>query len=219
MQPTTGNTPKRPWLIAVTLVLVGIGFAAGLLLRQAEQPMERAAVPQLTSGTLIAEPRPLAPFQLTDHTGAEFSQESIKGTWHLLSFGYTRCPDVCPTTLALLARLADRLRQASPDKVIRTVFVTIDPERDTAQVLADYVRYFDPAFLGVTGDRRELDKLTRQLGVLHARVDTENSAMGYLMDHSTAIILTNPRGEFQALFSAPHEVESMARDLVTITTH
>jgi protein SCO1/2 len=219
MQPTTGNNPKRPWLIPLALVLVGIGFGAGLLFRQAGQPLDGAAVPQLTSGTLIAEPRPLAPFRLTDHAGSEFSQESIKGAWYLLSFGYTRCPDICPTTLALLARLADRLRQASPDSAIKTAFITIDPERDTQKVLADYVTYFDPAFLGVTGDRRELEKLTRQLGVLHARVDTENSAMGYLMDHSTAIILTNPRGEFQALFSAPHEVEAMARDLTRITTH
>ncbi|WP_275098242.1 SCO family protein [Sedimenticola hydrogenitrophicus] len=219
MQPTNGNKPKRPWLIPLALILMAVGLSAGLLLRQAEQPMDRAAVPQLTSGTLIPDPRPLAPFRLTTHGGGEFSQESIKGAWHLFSFGYTRCPDVCPTTLALLARLADHLRQASPDMPIKTAFVTIDPERDTQKVLADYVTYFDPAFLGVTGERRELDKLTRQLGVLHARVDTENSAMGYLMDHSTAIILTNPQGEFQALFSAPHEVEAMARDLIRITTH
>jgi protein SCO1/2 len=153
---------------------------------------------------------------LIDHTGRDFSQESIKGSWQLLSFGYTHCPDICPTTLAMLARLADRLRQESLNAEIKTAFITIDPERDTQAVLANYVPYFDKTFLGVTGEPQGLDALTRQLGVLYARVETEKSSMDYLMDHSTSIILTNPAGEFQALFSAPHDVEAMAQDLISL---
>lgn len=216
MQTTIDKHPGQRWLVPVALFMVVLGVTASLVLRQADQATAQQESVPLVSATLISEPRPLAPFNLTDHTGSQFSQESIKGSWHLLSFGYTHCPDICPTTLALLAQLNDRLRQEALPADIQTDFVTIDPERDTQAVLARYVPYFDSTFLGVTGDRQALDQLTGQLGVLYARVDTENSSMGYLMDHSTTIILTNPAGEFQALFSAPHDVEAMAQDLITL---
>jgi len=216
MQPPTDHTPKRRWLIPVAILMVVLGVSVNLILRQADKPLKNTQSTPLISGTLIPDPRPLAPFSLMDHSGGEFSQESIKGSWHLLSFGYTHCPDICPTTLAMLARLADRMRQESLNAEIKTAFITIDPERDTQAVLASYVPYFDSVFLGVTGDQQALNKLTGQLGVLHSRVDTEQSSMGYLMDHSTSIILTNPAGEFQALFGAPHEVEAMAQDLIDL---
>lgn len=218
MQQSTDHKPRRRWLIPVAVFMIVFGVSFNLILRQANEPLESTQSTPLISGTLIPDPRPLTPFRLTDHNGDEFSQESIKGSWHLLSFGYTHCPDICPTTLAMLARLADRMRQESLNAEIKTAFITIDPERDTQTVLASYVPYFDSAFLGVTGDRQALDKLTGQLGVLYARVDTEQSGMGYLMDHSTSIILTNPAGEFQALFGAPHEVEAMAQDLIRLIT-
>lgn len=218
MRQSTDGKPRQRWLIPVAIFMVVLGVSVNLILRQADQPLKNTQPTPLISGTLIPVPRPLAPFSLTDHRGSEFSQESIKGSWHLLSFGYTHCPDICPTTLAMLARLADRMRQESLNAEIQTAFITIDPERDTQAVLARYVPYFNSAFLGVTGDRQALDKLTGQLGVLYARVDTEQGSMGYLMDHSTSIILTNPAGEFQALFGAPHEVEAMAQDLIRLIT-
>lgn len=216
MHPSNPPKNRRRWLVPIVLVTVLLGVTANLALRQADKTPEQPELLPLVSGTLIPDPRPLAPFSLTDHTGGEFSQNSIKGSWHLLSFGYTHCPDICPTTLALLAQLADRLRHESLIEKIETDFITIDPQRDTPAVLANYVPYFDSSFLGVTGDDQALHKLTGQLGVLYARVDAEQSGMGYLMDHSTSIILTNPAGEFQALFSAPHEVEAMAQDLINL---
>lgn len=219
MSSTTGNNPHRGWLAALAVLAIMIGFGASLLIWRSPPAKDETSSLTLTSGTLIAQPRPLTPFNLTNHRGDEFSQDSIKGGWHLLSFGYTHCPDICPTTLALLARLTDRLRNEPGNPDIQIAFVSIDPERDTPQVLARYVPYFDNSFIGVTGNRQELENLTRQLGVLHARVENEQSQMGYLMDHSTSIILTNPQGQFQALFSAPHDAEAMARDLIQITTH
>ncbi len=216
MQPQKNHKSGQRWWIPGALLIVVLGITANLMLRQADKSQTRQKPVALISGTLIPQPRPLSPFSLTDHAGNPFTQDSIKGRWHLLSFGYTHCPDICPTTLAMLARLTDRLRQESLDSEIQTDFVTIDPKRDTTAVLADYVPYFDNTFLGVTGDPKELDRLTGQLGVMYARVETEKSSMGYLMDHSTTIILTNPAGELQALFSAPHEVEAMAQDLIRL---
>ncbi|AKH19283.1 SCO family protein [Sedimenticola thiotaurini] len=216
MQPEKPHKPGQRWWIPGALLIVVLGLTANLMLRQSDKSQAQQPPVSLISGTLIPNPRPLSPFSLIDHAGNEFTQESIKGSWHLLSFGYTHCPDICPTTLAMLARLRDRLQHESLDTKIETDFITIDPQRDTATVLASYVPYFDSSFLGVTGDPGELDRLTGQLGVMYARVDTEQSSMGYLMDHSTTIILTNPAGELQALFSAPHEVEAMAQDLIRL---
>ncbi len=214
MQPHTATWPR--WILSLIMLAV-IGFGTLQLFDRGKGSTHETADPiRLSSGTLIPNPHPMQPFHLIDHNGKPFSNESIKGAWHLLSFGYTHCPDVCPTTLAMLARLADQLRKTSTRGAIKTAFVTIDPARDTQPVLAKYVPYFDSAFLGVTGEPQELDKLTRQLGVLYARVENEKSDMGYLMDHSTSIILTNPQGQFQALFSAPHDVVAMAQDLEKI---
>lgn len=207
---------NRGWLIPLGLLVLLLGVAANLLLSGNNTLFGNRLPVSLKSGTLIPQTRPMAPFSLTDHQGKPFDQESIKGRWHLLSFGYTHCPDICPTTLALLARVDDRLQQQAPGIDIQTIFVSIDPERDSAQVLADYVPYFNRDFIGVTGSPEQLQKLTSQLGVLYARVDSEESAMGYLMDHSASIILFNPEGRFQALFSAPHNVEAMVQDLIDL---
>lgn len=214
-KPVTATPPVGRLLVLALLVLL-LGVGSGLILTQSQPPAgDRPPIP-LESGTLIPETRPMAPFTLTDHRGQPFTETSVQGHWYLLSFGYTHCPDICPTTLAMLARLNDRLRQQAPDMDIRTAFVSIDPERDTTQVLADYVPYFNPDFIGVTGAPEEIGKLTGQLGILYERVKSGDSQMGYLMDHSASIILLNPQGEFQALFSAPHQVETMARDLQTL---
>ena len=216
MNKNQGGRINRGWLIPLALLVLLLGVAANLLLSGNNMPSGNRPPVSLKSGTLIPQTRPMAPFSLADHQGKPFDQESIKGRWHLLSFGYTHCPDICPTTLALLARLDDQLQQQSPGIDIQTAFVSIDPERDSAQVLADYVPYFNPDFIGVTGSPQELQKLTGQLGILYERVESENSEMGYLMDHSASIILLNPEGRFQALFSTPHNVEAMAQDLIDL---
>ncbi|MCW8905743.1 MAG: SCO family protein [Sedimenticola sp.] len=211
------NRINKVWVLPLTLLALLLGITAYLLLLPGEKTSpDRLTTVSLESGTLIPRTRPMTPFALTDHRGRPFTQSSVQGHWRLLSFGYTHCPDICPTTLAMLARLDDQLRQQAPEIDIRTAFVSIDPERDTEEVLADYVPYFNPDFIGVTGSPPEIEKLTGQLGILFQRVDGENSEMGYLMDHSASIILLNPQGEFQAVFGAPHQVNAMARDLQTL---
>ena len=212
--PPAKRPAVRLWTLALLMLLLGLG--SGLVLMRSESTVADRPPAMLESGTLIPQPRPMAPFTLTDHRGKPFTHTSVQGHWHLLSFGYTHCPDICPTTLAMLARLDDRLRQQAPEIDIRSAFVSIDPERDTEAVLADYVPYFNPDFIGVTGNPGEINKLTGQLGILYERVESENSEMGYLVDHSAAIILLNPRGEFQAVLSAPHRVEAIARDLQSL---
>lgn len=214
---STRSRSKPVLLVVICLLAVAAGllvFNRGLWFGQHS---EMAMPPATQSATVIPTPRPLAPFALTDHNGKNFTEAALRDRWTMLSFGYTHCPDVCPTGLATLARFADRLEQSGAEVPLQVVFVSIDPQRDTPGRLAQYVPYFDPDFVGATGESQELDKLTRQLGILYAKVESEDSAMGYLMDHTASFILTDPQGRFRAVFGAPHDDRTMAADFRLIT--
>ena len=191
--------------LAATALLLGLWFGSALLQRPV-QPLTPSAA------TLLPEPRPLQAFQLTDSTGGPFTNDSLQGHWTLLSFGYTHCPDVCPTTLAMLEGVQRRLPADAP----QVVFVSVDPERDTPSRLARYVQYFNPEFLGATGDHEALKGLTQPLGILYQRVEDQNSALGYLVDHSAQIVLVDPQTRLHALFSPPHDPDKIAGDLQQI---
>jgi protein SCO1 len=166
--------------------------------------------------TLLPELRSLAPFSLTDHKGQAFDNSRLLGKWTLLSFGYTHCPDICPTTLAMLDTIDSTLKQQAASFAYQMGFVSIDPERDTPARLAAYVIYFNSDFVGITGSDAALQKLTQPLGILYRKVETKQSAMDYVMDHSASIILVDPQGRYRALFSPPHDPAKMATDILAI---
>lgn len=197
-----------------------LAFIAGILLwRQfpaaVEAPRPQSVI-QTQSATLLPQLKTLPPFSLTDQHGRPFTNETLQGHWTFLNFGYTHCPDICPTTLAMLGAMDKQLLPARESTRYQVAFISIDPERDSRQRLAEYIDYFEPSFLGVTGDDSELKRLTQPLGILYAKVMTENSAMGYVMDHSASIILIDPQGQYHALFSPPHDPGVMADDFLAI---
>lgn len=206
-----GQVRSRSTVLATVLIVVlalgGGMMAASLLLKPAADFSELSA-------TVFQQPRALQPFELLDHHGAAFTNASLAGHWSFLFFGYTHCPDVCPTTLSVLNSVAARL--AGTDDPVRFVFVTVDPERDTPEVLARYVTYFNGEFIGVTGERAAIDELTRQVGVMHMRVAGEADAASYLVDHTASVLLFNPDGRFQGLFSPPLDADTMAEEFLTI---
>jgi len=172
--------------------------------------------PQLQQATLLPSPKPVADFNLTSARGEPFTQDNLKGHWTFAFFGYTHCPDVCPTSLAMLARVMDRLKKNPRlDSLPRGLFVSVDPQRDTPATLASYVPYFDPDFTGATGAPEQIMTLTRQLGILYMKT-AGNSENDYLIDHSTAIILFDPDGKFHALFNGPHDADKIASDFLLI---
>jgi protein SCO1/2 len=182
------------------------------------QPSPPAQKPLPTlAATLLPELRPLAPFSLLDQQSRPYDNQRLQGHWTLLSFGYTHCPDTCPTTLATLTQMKQHLQLNGMQAPYVIGFVSIDPERDTPQRLAEYVSYFDPEFLGITGTPAALKALTAPLGILYRKVVTEESAMDYVMDHSASIILLDPLGRYYALFSPPHDAAIMARDMLAIS--
>ncbi len=199
--------------------LMALALIAGLA---SWQLIDRPPPPPVLSGhtTLLPEPRPIGAVSLVDQDGRPFDTAAFRGHWSLLFFGYTHCPDVCPTTLADLANTQKRLaalphRGGQP----RVVFVSVDPERDRGEPLGRFVRYFDKDFIGVTGTPEALAEFTRRLGVVYRKVPGPGDGDGYLVDHSAAVLLIDPRARLHAVMTPPHDPEAMAGDLAQILSY
>ena len=203
-----------PLLVLTLVLLVGSGLFAYLYVNPAPETPKPV---QTQSATQLPELRPLAPFSLVDQLGETYDNNRLLGQWTLLSFGYTHCPDICPTTLAEMARMKQSLDSLGMQTPYEIGFVSVDPERDTPERLAEYVAYFDPEFFGVTGSPEALTALTRPLGIMYRKVITEGSAMDYVMDHSASLILIDPEGRYRALFSPPHDPAIMAQDILALS--
>jgi protein SCO1/2 len=199
--------------VALFIGIAALAVAAGLWLNL--QFATPAVAPE-TEATLLRSPRPMGTVVLVDQDGREFPINKLEGRYSLLFFGFTHCPDVCPTTLAMMSRLTTALKDLPERLQPAMVFVSIDPERDSPEIVHAYVNHFDPDMLGLTGDLSQVEALAGQLGVAFQKVPDEQG--GYSMDHSAAILLLNPRVEFNAVFSAPHQVQSMAQDYRKIVT-
>lgn len=188
-----------PVAIAI-LAAVAVGVSVALHERT-------AAPPTLQAGTALPEPRALADFNLTDQEGQPFSREDLRGRWTLLFTGFTNCPDVCPLTVALMAELRRRLSRDD----MQFLFVSVDPERDTPEVIGRYLAHFDPGLVGATGARADVEKFTTGLGL--AQVVNPGIGDDYTVDHSTAFVLIDPEARLAGYFSAPHEPDALAADL------
>jgi len=200
--------------IAVAVLVAVLAALAGMWLAR-EQPPERL---ELEHATVFPAPRPLPDFTLTDHTGAPFGPQRLQGGWHVLFFGFTHCPDVCPSTLAALTSARRQLTDLPPAQRPGVVLVSVDPQRDTPERLAEYVAFFDPEFVGVTGDPAVLAELTRQLGV--AVVVGEPDAAGqYTIDHTGTLFLVDPQGRLAAIFGMPHTPDGIAHDYRQVLEH
>ena len=172
--------------------------------------------PQLNHATLLPTAKPLLNFTLVDQNSQPFTRTSFLDRWTFAFFGYTHCPDVCPTALTMLVQLRRKLEAGMPpDEIPAVVFFSVDPERDTPEQLAKFIPYFHPAFLGVTGDAEQIMTLTRQVGILHARAENASDD-NYLVDHSAAIVLFDPNGKFHAVFGVPHDPDLIGADFLAI---
>lgn len=160
----------------------------------------------LDGGTWLPEPRAVAPFRLSDQTGRVRSEADLRGHPSLLFFGFTYCPDVCPTTLAALA---DALRR-SPIPGVQVLFVSIDPERDTAASLKEYLGAFNRDFIGLRGDAPATEPLMHSLGAIAIRQPLPGG--NYTMDHTATLYLLDTRGRLVAVFTPPFAAERLAAD-------
>ena len=198
----------------VIFTIAALSLVAGILLATTLLPTKPI---KLQAGTWFGDKaRALPEFVLYDRHKKAFGPEQFKDKWTLLFFGYTNCPDICPDSLQMLANMMQQVEDDDIKKQIQVMFVSVDPERDTPEKLHKYVTYFNPDFLGATADIPKLQVLTKALGIMHYTTKTEESKVKYDVAHSSAIILINPKAEYNGLFSAPHDSRSLASDMQLI---
>ena len=161
---------------------------------------------------MVMEDRvPLPEFVLRGPQGS-FGNADLLGNWTFLFFGYTQCPDICPTALSLMKETQAILAGAVPTApTFRVVFVSVDPRRDSTELLRQYMAAFDPSFIGISGDDAALMPLTSKLGVYYRR-DDATKAKNYTVDHSAAIHLIDPRGRLAAVFLPPQQAKELAAE-------
>jgi protein SCO1/2 len=199
-------------------VAVGVALAlSGAFLAWRHWPAPAPALPpsgQLPSATLLNDTAPLPAFAL-HHANGKLTNADLLGHWTLLSFGYSFCPDICPTTLATLNEVKTQ-SAAHGAPVPQVIFISVDPARDTPPRLAEYVRFFDAGFIGATGSDAELAELVKHLGVQYQRHE-ESGSQNYVVDHSAVVYLVDPQGKLKAIFSWPHHPTTMAADYAQLT--
>jgi protein SCO1/2 len=206
---SSNRTDSRFILMAALVAMVSAAAGFSLWKLRQEGPAEMTAALRI-----LPEPRVLADFDLVDQDGEPFSLQRLNGKWSLLFFGFTHCPDVCPSALYDLHQVNQAVAGAGGNKAAyQVIFVSVDPERDSPQRLKDYVDYFDPDFLAVTGSPEQLAALSKQIGVAYRIEPHEPGNENYTVDHSASVMLTDPRGRLHGVFPAPHDADKMARDL------
>ena len=150
------------------------------------------------------------PFNLIDQTGKQVTEKTYAGTWQIVFFGYTYCPDICPTNLATVTTALDELGPLA--EKVSPIFITIDPQRDTPEQLAGYHEYFHPSFSMLTGTQEEIAKVAREFRVYYAKAEDDGAA-DYLMDHSSITYLLNPEGKYVTHFNHGIDPDKMAETL------
>jgi protein SCO1/2 len=202
------------WLLFVGLLLTFLGTV--LVLRTLRNgPMPAG---ELRGIYEVSDDVPLPAFVLNGPKG-EFTNADLKGHWSFIFFGYTQCPDICPTMLNVMkdVKAALAIKDAGVTApAFQLIFVSVDPHRDTRELLDAYMAAFDPSFIGLRGDDVALISLTSKLGVFYQRNDGTDTQR-YTVDHSAAVYLIDPRGQLRAVFSPPQEAPKLAADFRRIT--
>jgi len=194
---------SRRFVLAAVLLGGLVILGAGALLALAHRDTPRGA-----AGTLLASAIG-GPFRLVDQNGKTVTDADLKGKWSLVYFGYTHCPDACPTALNDIAIALDQLGPRR--EAVRSVFITVDPERDTPEVLKEYVTSFDAQILALSGSAEEIARAAKAYRVYYAKHPEPGG--DYSMDHSSVIYVMDPEGRFTASFTHQNTPEEIAERL------
>ncbi|MBF0284047.1 MAG: SCO family protein [Magnetococcales bacterium] len=196
-------------LIMLLIGCAGVALAFVVKNWMSQVDGHQAPIPTVLFATLLPEAKPLQPFTLKDHDDKPFTLDRFKGVWTFLFFGYAHCPDVCPTSMGELALIFSKL-DAKPALRANTrgVFVSVDPQRDTTELLKSYVPYFHPEFLGVTGSPDDVATFSRQVGAGYI-VQPGESPEAYTIAHTSSFFLIDPKGKLTAVFSGPHDSDKV----------
>lgn len=208
--PSTSQ--KRGISFTVTVLVAIISVLCGLFFSNAWQAKKHRDFVNNFSGTLLDMPREISSFSLEGTNGLPFSQESLKGRWSLMFFGFSNCPVLCPTTMNTLGQFYKGLEKAHQKKLPLVVMVSLDPARDSMSRLKSYVTGFDSHFLGARADEAKVNKITKELGVVHMKEALKKNQKNYNIEHSGAVMIFNPQGQLAGFFTPPLKAEKLAED-------
>lgn len=188
--------------IAIFMLVVVAGFVYRIQLPRVMTDAEM----KINGAYMFDVPRAMGDFSLIDHRGDAFTPADLAGKWTLVFFGFTYCPDVCPTTMAFLNEFVGQLEGTEVEDTHVTM-ISVDPERDTPEQLASYVPYFNPTFTGVTGEFLDIHRFATALNTPFRKIPGQGE--DYQVDHSANVVLINPRGDYHGFFKAPLDMAKM----------
>lgn len=207
----TETAQKRSPLVTIGIAVVGLTLlgAIGIFALKALRPYA-------FHGVVLQSPRPAQDFTLINQYGQSSTLSDYQGKAVLLYFGYVTCPDVCPTTLAELKKATDLLGAQSDD--VQIMMITVDPERDTVEILAEYLAHFDPSFLGLVGTPDEIAQIATNYGIFFQKQETD-SVLGYLVDHTATVMLIDQNGYLRLIFPYGTQGDAIAEDILYVLDH
>ncbi len=201
---------KRYFIVVAAFILAGLIVSLVSRVNNSD--------PDLLSEVSINSPGIIQAHKLIDHNNIELTQDRFTGQWSFVFFGFTNCPDVCPATLMQLTQVKKAIEK-DPRLKIKPVyfFVSVDPERDGYEHLADYIRYFDSSFVGLTGNISDITRFEKQFDAYH-RYDKKNSSGFYTVQHSSEVFLINPDGKLIAKFAPPMDISLVLNQMNIIVS-
>ena len=207
MNDNLAHSQRRGIKITVAAIAVFMFIVVASFVHRVQMPRVLPATEMKINGAYMFEtPRNIAEFALIDHHGEVFDGARFEGKWTLIFFGFTACPDVCPTTMSFLNDFIKQLEGTEVEDTV-VVMITVDPARDSVEQLASYVPYFNPDFTGVTGEFLEIHKVATALNTPFRKVPGQGE--NYQVDHSSNVVLMNPRGDYHGFFKAPLDMAKM----------
>lgn len=207
--PRTGGLPLAAILI--------VALAAGLGLWAGQRWFAQSDAPRAALASIVSypEPRALPDFSLDGGDGATIDKAALLGRWHLVFLGFTHCPDICPTTLAQMAAVEKQLADVPEARRPRILFVSADPERDTAAATASYAQHFSPSAIGATADHARLEPFVRSLHMVYMKSDLGGGE--YTVDHTAYLAVLDPQARHVGMIRPPLDPTQIAADLRTLT--
>ncbi|MCP4042446.1 MAG: SCO family protein [Gammaproteobacteria bacterium] len=197
-------------LVAVAVLLAATPILSQLVMAEQSEVADRATY-------LLGKPKVLTPFRLMDQGSRTFDRQRLMGKWSLVFFGYTSCPDICPTALAILKAVFAGFRdQPEIKQDLQGIFISVDPKRDKPETLKEYVAYFNPDFIGLTGEVEQVDKVAHQMGAKYSYLYSWESEGDYTVNHTATLFVIDPQARIYAAFPPPYGAGEISEGIQAI---
>jgi protein SCO1 len=204
----SGSNQRR----SLNLLIIVTAAAIFIALRLSPPPAA-LDIPEELQSIVLPESRGLPAFKLTGHDGREVTADTFRGQWTIVFFGYTHCPDICPTALANLRQLLIGLEGSPFVADTGAVFISVDPARDTPAHLAEFVHFFHPHLAAATGNKEDIDTLARRLNVVYV-TEGDTQSDNYIIHHTASLYLIDPASRWVATYLPPHTPDKLLADYI-----